>query len=489
MLNKLKAIGISFLVTVVPAAVLFICCMTAGVVFNEVFEDLFFPLSILGILFGIPIGIVCALALNCGGKMLGVVNSNLVIFKAGNNIYKIDTNPSQTSAAKSGMIVSILIFLLIVPITLLIWLVSSVVLLCSEKRANIVIKNSKDSSKKALFLLGACTISLGLFCANFGLRALQDAKYDVNAFTFEYVSLEYHGDEWSGNLLGEASLYYLKYEFQNEGKVKGGLEGNIIIESIDGDKLELKDQTLTVYPANEDDFEKHLVEYYFYVSKTEENVNDMLKFQKDKIKISLVVKMAGWEGGFIESRLRVYDNGKQIVLKDFGVGGQDQSPSQTGGDNSGTEFTTEQKYQQAITYYNNGQYKQALEIFESLSGYKQSSDYFLACEEKLFYMQMENDLYIVAGNNAILPDDYLLNLAYSVNEYAYYNGNYYLSFYANFYCHRLEMNEYLNDFISKLIYNDYLYLSDGVYKKGDTVIMFAYIDGLDSFDYYAFKIS
>ena len=80
MLNKLKAIGISFLVTVVPAAVLFICCMTAGVVFNEVFEDLFFPLSILGILFGIPIGIIFALALNCGGQMLGVVNSNLVIF-------------------------------------------------------------------------------------------------------------------------------------------------------------------------------------------------------------------------------------------------------------------------------------------------------------------------------------------------------------------------------------------------------------------------
>lgn len=318
MLNKLKAIGISFLVTVVPAAVLFICCMTAGVVFNEVFEDLFFPLSILGILFGIPIGIIFALALNCGGQMLGVVNSNLVIFKAGNNIYKIDTNPSQTSAAKGGMIVSILIFLLIVPISVLIWIASSLVMLFSEERANIVIENSKDSFKKALLLLVGCTISSGLFCANFGLRALQDAKYDVNAFTFEYVSLEYHGDEWGGNLLGESSLYYLKYEFQNEGKVKGGIEGNIIIESIDGDKLELKDQTLTVYPANEDDFEKHLVEYYFYVSKTEENVNDMLKFQKDKIKISLVVKMAGWEGGFIESRLRVYDNGKQIVLKDFG---------------------------------------------------------------------------------------------------------------------------------------------------------------------------
>lgn len=491
MTNKLKAIGISFLVTVVPALVFFSSCMMAGIIFNNVISDLFFPLSILGIVLCIPTGILFTLSLLGGGKCMEVVNANLVVFKIDGKLYTIDTNPSQTSAAKGGFVLSLFIFLLTVPISVLIWLASSIIMFFNENKANIVIENSKKYFKKMFLLLGASVAGLGLSCVNFGLVGLQDAKYTPEMFNFTYVSLEYDGDDWGGNLLGQSSVYYLRYEFQNTGKIKGGLEGDIIIEGRDGTKLELKDKVLSVYPSNERDFEKHLVEDYFYVSKSDVKTNDMLKSNSNDIKITLVIKVAGWEGGSIEPKVREYDEGKQVVLKNFGETSGSQQPGQPpqqGGTSGGVQ-TTEQKYQQAISLYNNGKYAEALEIFEDLNNYKQSADYIDACEEKLFYVQMENELVNVAGSNAILPDNYLLQTSYSANEYILYNGNYYLGFYADFYCHRLDMQEYINNFITKLINNGYSYVSDGVYKKANTIVQFSFFEGDDYFTYQAFKIS
>lgn len=133
-------------------------------------------------------------------------------------------------------------------------------------------------------------------------------------------------------------------------------------------------------------------------------------------------------------------------------------------------------------------YEQALIAFNKLGDYKLSLDYVTRCEDKLFYIQMEKELIAVAGENAILPDDYELYISYSSNDTIYYKYDTYIGFSADFYCDRYEMLSYLKEFDKKLVNNAYSLLNEGVYKKESTIIQFFYFEGDDYFTYQAFKI-
>ena len=506
MTNKLKAIGKSFLLTALPTFPPIATFYIAGWC-SDRWNELFFWTGLLSLIFVVFLGVVAILSAACFQNVLDMIKWNrlsnataewlqskgekkrsLVFVKVGED-YEIKEKVEKENSGKAG----ILFFagILLSPVVLLFWVYQVFKILFSNNYSDFINSFYDERSKDIVKFVIVIILSVVMAFSSELMLVLQDAKYSVNNFDFKYVSFEYGGDDWGGNNLGQCSVYYLTYEFQNVGNIKGGLSGDIIAELKTGEKIKIisNDSLTPYYPSYERDFERYSRNCYWYLPLSNIQANNTLKNNLNEVKIYALVTYAGWEGGVIESQGRTYDNPVEIVIKDFGVGGQTQSPGQTGGDNSGTELSTEQKYQQAITYYNNGQYEQALEIFGNLGDYKQSSDYVLACEEKLFYVQMEKDLYSVAGNNAILPDNYLLNLSYSANEYTYYSGNYYLSFYANFYCHRLEMQEYLNNFITKLICSGYSYVNDGVYKKDNNIIKFEYFEGLDSFDYYAFKIS
>ena len=503
MTNKLKAIGISFLVTVSPAAVVFACCMFAGVIFNDVYNALFFPTSLLGILLLIPIGIVCAFALSGGVSCVSIVYSNLAIFKFGDNIYKIDANPNVSSSAKLGFIISIVMFLLMIPISVLIWIASSIVILFSQRRTKVVLENSKDSFKKLAIVLVGCIGALGLGCINFGLLALQDAKYSVDNFDFKYISFEYDMEDWGGNLLGQCSVYYFTYEFQNTGTVKGGLSGDIIIEIKNGEKIKIiSDEGLTPYPSSEDDFEKHVRKTYLYVPVSNTQANNTLKNNLNDVKIYALVTYAGWEGGFIESRGRNYDNPIEIVIKDFGVGGKTQSPGQTGGENPGTGLTNEQKYQQAKGLYNQGKYQEAYDIFIQLGSYSDSSIWANNCEEKMAEQSRLESLnqfkqylsYI--DNNIPVP---------SMVEYwgtagigtTYYEGSYRNCVYGPGYIYNMANGlSFVSNYESELIAAGYAKVTGGssyndcdyYYKKGDVVVGFNNLIN-NYYDFYLYMVA
>lgn len=504
MTNKLKAIGKSFLMTAVPTFPILTCVYVAGWCLFDKWNNLPFWCQIIVWISALFLFVVAVLSATCFQNVLKMLKWNrlsnktaewlqskgeekhsLELVKVGSD-YEIREKVEKKDSGKAA----ILFFagILLSPIVLLFWVYQVFKILFSNDYSDFINSFFDEIGAKEVFKFVVVIIISVIFAFSGDLLLMsQDAKYTPDMFNFTYVSLEYDGDDWGGNLLGQSSVYYLRYEFQNTGKIKGGLEGDIIIEGRDGTKLELKDENLSVYPSNERDFEKHLVEDYIYVSKSDLATNNMLKSDSKDIKITLVIKVAGWEGGLV----REYDEGKQVVLKNFGETSGSQQPGQPpqqGGTSGGVQ-TTEQKYQQAISLYNNGKYAEALEIFEDLNNYKQSADYIDACEEKLFYVQMENELASVAGSNAILPDNYMLQTSYSANEYILYNGNYYLGFYADFYCHRLNMQEYIYGFITKLINNGYSYVSDGVYKKANTIVQFGYFEGDDYFTYQAFKIS
>lgn len=317
---KLKAIGMSFLITVGPSVVVFGCLMMAAPIVDIVFNELFIPVSFLGIIFAIPIGIVMFVAFFGGISCCGVAYSNLVIFKVDGNLHTVDLNPGAKSSAGLGFVIHLILFLLMIPISIFIWLASSIVILFSKKRAEIIIENSSEHTNKIFLLIVICVGALTLSCANFGLVALQDLKFSVSNFQFNYNRFEYTGIENEFSVSGGQCGYELEYKFQNVGNSNGWLNGDIVIEGKNGLKYKIEDKNLSVYsaPLYKPDFHKHSVCFYFYVSVNQSEINSMLQSNIDNLKIMLVVNSSNWDYKWDSNTTRTYKNGKQIILKDFG---------------------------------------------------------------------------------------------------------------------------------------------------------------------------
>ena len=159
---------------------------------------------------------------------------------------------------------------------------------------------------------------------------------------------------------------------------------------------------------------------------------------------------------------------------------------------TGSSNYKETSYQNAINLYNSGKYAEAKEIFDALGNYRDSASYSDKCEDKVFYQQMENYLHEVAGNNAILPDNYVLYLGYTQNDWFYYEYEDYRAFSADFVVDDSQVNTYLNNFRNKLTSNGFTAVNANIYKKGSTMIYFSDIqEGYSSkyIDYYAWKIN
>ena len=108
-MDRIKAIALSFLATVGPAAVLFVTVMVASPVVQAA-DCIFFPLAIVSVLLNVPIGIVGVFAMHGGSVCVGIVSSNLAVFNVGGTTYTADTNPSLTASAKTGFVISLIMF-------------------------------------------------------------------------------------------------------------------------------------------------------------------------------------------------------------------------------------------------------------------------------------------------------------------------------------------------------------------------------------------
>ena len=158
----------------------------------------------------------------------------------------------------------------------------------------------------------------------------------------------------------------------------------------------------------------------------------------------------------------------------------------------GSSNYMETSYQNALNLYNSGKYAEAKDIFEGLGNYKDAATYLDLCEDKVFYQQMETYLHDVAGKNAILPDNYVLYLGYTQNDWYYYEGEDYRAFSADFVVNDSQVSTYLNNFRNKLTSNGFTAVSANVYKKGYTMICFSDIqEGYSSkyIDYYAWQMN
>ena len=487
-MSKISAIVKSFITTVCPAFPIYFFTYIGLFVYLDWIENIFFPAGMLIYVFLFPLfymvfcgGVNCFKALGLAFMgFKGELQDSYYVEKDKSDNINIKVVKSRdkglTNAALymiGGIIVS--------PLVIIVWIIQIFRIIMSQPYCETINKTFNENRSGAIFYLCLSIASILICCSNFAILPLQDKKYSVDSFNFEYVSFEYTGKEW-----GEKWQYDLKYEFQNNGSKLGKLHGDIIIEGRNGLQYKIEDKNLTVYSASlyYPDFNKQLVYYYFYVPKAEVELNNMLKSNNNDFKIYLSVSYSDWDS----NRIRNYKNGKQIILKDFGNNNQFPTP-QKPDSGEGTEISsTEQKYQQAITLYNSGEYEQALAKFNELGNYKQSVNYVTKCEDKLFYVQMEKDLVSVAGNNAILPNNYELYFSYSKDYYIYYDYDYHLGFSADLYSSQLDIQSFLNNFETKLVNNGYSCLSSGVYKKDNTVILLGYFEGDSYFTYQAFKI-
>jgi hypothetical protein len=161
----------------------------------------------------------------------------------------------------------------------------------------------------------------------------------------------------------------------------------------------------------------------------------------------------------------------------------------------GSIRTDEDLYQQAIILYQAGSFEDAIIIFEALGDYQNSSHYVDLCEEKLWNAAwnaaLEEALYERAGEDALLPDDYVIVLSYFTNVYVYYKFNEYRSFFTKLIVPIEESNTYLANFFSKLVSNSFVLVDTNTYQKGQTIIQVTnVIEENERFmiEYYAFKI-
>lgn len=156
----------------------------------------------------------------------------------------------------------------------------------------------------------------------------------------------------------------------------------------------------------------------------------------------------------------------------------------------GDSSSLENNYQYAISLFNNGDYLLAKEIFKSLDDYKDSYNYVVLCDDKYYKKELENNLHNIAGNSAVLPDNYEIYLSYSTNSSIYYNNVYYDSVFS---CDLLvNSSNYIEEFNNKLLNLGFTKVEENTYKKGLTIIKITDpIDGYSSryIDYYAWKIN
>lgn len=493
-MSKISAILKSFVMTVVPAIPLYFFTYFGIFKYSYWYEEIFFPTNLLIIIVLLPLiymSICGAMevikALKISLVEVGGEKDSYVIRSNGMGTYRI-TKISAADKKNSKFLLILFEGILLSPFVIILWLIQTVKIILSNKyceEINQLFNNSRyNILLYCLFVVIACPSPF----INDAILAGQDRVYSVANFEYSYVELSCTGKEWEG-FSNESYIYDLKYNFKNTSKKAGGLRGSIVIESRNCNaKFELRDKNLTVYapPLQQRDFEKHEVYYYFYVPISETNVNNMLQSNLNDVKIYLDVKESNWG----DNKVRHYKEGEVVILKDFGaLSNENPLPNPGGGAGSQETNTIETKYQNAITKYNQGDYEGAKAIFSSLGNYKQSLDYVELCEDKVFYKTMEQALVNVAGSNAILPNDYSLYTSYSENEYIYYNGSYRLGFCADLYSNSVEIEEYINSFISTLVNNGYSNIDDGTYKKGNTIIQIGYFDGDSYFTYQAFKIA
>ena len=153
----------------------------------------------------------------------------------------------------------------------------------------------------------------------------------------------------------------------------------------------------------------------------------------------------------------------------------------------GNLSATENNYRYAVTLHNQGKYSEALPLFQSLGDYKESEQYAKVCEHKSFYEILENDLYSMAGGNAILPDDYSVQ-SYSSSDYFGWQK----CFSATLDVPASQGDAYRTAFITKLKSNGYTEQDAYTYIKGLTTIYIDYVTYYDEqthgyMHYYAWK--
>lgn len=493
-MKKIFAVFQSFLMTVVPALPLYAFVVIALFFLESWYDNIFFPTNLLIIVFCFPLfymgfsgaaSILGSFKVALGGFIGGETDS-IELESVGSGYFRIKIITAEDK--KVGKMILILLGgVLLSPFVIIAWIIQVGRIILSQSYCDKINAIFNESKKSILLFVSLALVGSIVPFANEGILRIQDSIYSVDKFEFEFVDFSYNGEEWAGFNNVKYS-YTLKYAFQNNGKKLGSISGDIIIENQEGVKFVLEDRWLSVYgQTSQKDFEKHFVEYYFYVLDDKTEINSMLKSDNADIKISLVIYEANWDKG-MGNGTRDYEDGQQIVIKDFGVLDvqQPQLPND-GANGNQDENTNELNYQQAISLYNNGEYEKALAIFQGLGNYKQSADYISNCEDKLFYVQMENDLHNVAGSVAVLPDNYQLSGSYSSNYYIYYKYDYFMGFSADFSCDQNEMQSCLNSFSTKLINNGYSCLSEGVYQKENTIILLSYFEGDNYFTYQAFK--
>ena len=167
------------------------------------------------------------------------------------------------------------------------------------------------------------------------------------------------------------------------------------------------------------------------------------------------------QADFVDNTRKTYSNAEYIKVHE------------------GNATYRETTYQNAVNLYNAGKYTQAQNLFDSLGDYKDSADYSSLCSKKAYTLEAEQELHERVGNDAIIPDDCIIDYYYTTTyiekTHQYANG-----IRIWFIVPSSETSTYKSKFKTKLLNNGFTEIETDIFSKGSTKIAI-YDVGYDSY--------
>ena len=211
--TKLKAIGISFLDGVLPSLIIVVLFVLVYLMYIKVYRALMIDTinvySVIGTILILPSGIfvlICFLSISYSFFRIGL-NQAVITFSFGNeggfSIYEVGDRFVSDDGTISIMqlVLGMFLFVLIIPFSLLLWIIRVVRIVFSNKYAEAICSCPREGLAKmavpSLIGVGACVFGLLVF----GLKGIQDANY--NPYEVEpYINeLSFYGkNDYSASL-------------------------------------------------------------------------------------------------------------------------------------------------------------------------------------------------------------------------------------------------------------------------------------------------
>lgn len=308
MKKKLIAIGKSFLATVVPSVSIIAAILYGGTLAGMAFKLQGFW-CLIGIIILIPMGLLGAASFVLGGHFVGIVWSNMLPVSIGGSTTYIDMNPKVTGAAKAGgafsIILNLLLLIVTVPLSLVLWLIQVVIILCRKE-------TPEYYCRKAIMISMGMVALMAVSSLSWIPVGIQNAIASPTKFAFQAYDFTIGEPERTG------IPYYVHYSLENV-KDDDSAKGDMIIE-VRGNNKEFVVKNVYLIPFKFTGSGNAKV--YFYISKDDWETIEFLSADYEDLRITFAMEKPvtpDWIGvpDSTDGEKYSYQGKYKVVLKDF----------------------------------------------------------------------------------------------------------------------------------------------------------------------------